>query len=141
MENSTKIIETINKYFPKKEVFTEISGLEILDNICKRYDVKGASCKLYSAKYSVSFSQNQRTTFLYCVEIEGQQEKFYFEKASKASEPTMKCLLTELVSYQNSEEETNMVKELVAMNKELMRAVAGMKREIQSLKDFMAKHC
>ena len=80
MENSTKIIETINKYFPKKEVFTEISGLEILDNICKRYDVKGASCKLYSAKYSVSFSQNQRTTFLYCVEIEGQEEKFYFER-------------------------------------------------------------
>lgn len=141
MENSTKIIETINKYFPKKEVFTEISGLEILDNICKRYDVKGVSCKLYSAKYSVSFSQNQRTTFLYCIEIEGQEEKFYFEKASKAGEPTMKCLLTEIVSSQTTEEESNMIRELVAMNKDLMRAVAGMKREIQSLKEFMAKHC
>ena len=141
MENSTKIIETINKYFPKKEVFTEISGLEILDNICKRYDIKGASCKLYSAKYSVSFSQNQRTTFLYCIEIEGQEEKFYFEKASKAGEPTMKCLLTEIVSSQTTEEESNMIRELVAMNKDLMRAVAGMKREIQSLKEFMAKHC
>ena len=141
MENSTKVIETINKYFPKKEVFTEISGLEILDNIAKRYDVKGASCKLYSAKYSVSFSQNQRTTFLYCIEIEGQSEKFYFEKASKAGEPTMKCLLTELASSQASEEESNLMKEIVATNRDLVHAVASLKREVQSLKAFMAKHC